>query len=74
LDGHLTHHDSCLHDYIDGLIAPKLLRIPSLLIVERPLLKKKEKEKKESFPLTKESQEIRLDWVVESVVGIASRP
>ena len=25
MDGHLTHHDSCLHDCIDGLIAPKSL-------------------------------------------------
>ena len=31
LDGHLTHHDSRLHDCTDGLIAPKSL--PYLLVL-----------------------------------------
>ena len=33
LDGHLTHHDSCLHDCIDGLIAPKSLPIFKSIIL-----------------------------------------
>ena len=32
LDGHLTHHDSRLHNCTDGLIAPKSLPISSFAI------------------------------------------